>query len=79
MAYIINALFFEAEWATIYENIQVKNGTFTTENGNEQTVKMMSSTEHQFVELKSATGFMKNYKKKLLNIIYFLLYYMYRR
>ena len=62
MAYIINALFFEAEWATIYNDKQVKNGTFTTENGNEQTVKMMSSTEHQFVELKNATGFIKNYK-----------------
>jgi serpin B len=39
--YLVNALAFEAEWESIYEKKQVKDGIFTKEDGSEQTVKMM--------------------------------------
>ena len=60
--YLVNALAFEAEWAEIYEKKQVKDGTFTKEDGTEQAVKMMhDSGSFRYLEDEKATGFMRYY------------------
>ena len=59
--YLVNALAFEAEWAEIYEKSQVRDGSFTTESGEVQTVDMMYSSEGKYLSDGMATGFMKYY------------------
>ena len=62
--YLVNALAFEAEWMEIYEKKQVREGTFTGEDGNKQTVTMMYATDHvKYLEDEYATGFFKYYKE----------------
>ena len=60
--YLVNALAFEAEWDEIYENTQVWEGDFTTEDGTRQDVEMMHSQENTYLEDDLATGFIKYYK-----------------
>jgi len=60
--YLINALAFEAEWANIYTNNDVRNRIFTTEDGQSQDVKFMYGEENVYLEDKDATGFVKYYK-----------------
>ena len=60
--YLVNALAFEAEWADVYEEHQVREGRFTTEDGTHQDVDMMHSQEYTYLEDDLATGFMKFYK-----------------
>ena len=59
--YLVNALAFEAEWSTIYEDRQVKKGEFTKEDGTKQSVEFMYSSEYSYFEDEKATGFMKRY------------------
>lgn len=59
--YLVNALAFEAEWAKIYEKDQVRDGTFTTEDGKKQSVKLMYSNEYNYLGDESSTGFIKYY------------------
>lgn len=60
--YLVNALSFDAEWASPYEDYQVEEGTFTKEDGTEQSVELMHSTQYSYVEDEYATGFMKAYQ-----------------
>lgn len=60
--YLINALAFEAEWASKYEKYDVTDSIFTTESGVEQTVEMMHSTEGRYLSDDNAKGFIKYYK-----------------
>ncbi|MCF2664610.1 serpin family protein [Oscillibacter valericigenes] len=59
--YLINALSFEAEWQTIYQEASIRDGVFTTEDGQQQTVPMMYSKEYRYLETGTATGFLKSY------------------
>ncbi|WP_347490375.1 serpin family protein [Desulfoscipio sp. XC116] len=59
--YLINALAFDAEWANIYSEDQVRDGAFTTESGATRDVEMMYSSEHRYLEDGNATGFVKYY------------------
>lgn len=59
--YLVNALAFDAEWQTIYEEHQVRDGVFTAADGAEQAAEMMYSEEHCYLEDESATGFLKYY------------------
>jgi len=61
LMYLINALAFEAEWTKIYEDDQVHDRTFTKEDGTEQDVELMYSTEGKYLEDRNATGFIKYY------------------
>ena len=61
LMYLINALAFEAEWTKIYEDDQVRDRTFTKEDGTEQDVELMYSTEGKYLEDRNATGFIKYY------------------
>ena len=62
MMYLINAIAFDAKWQEQYEKDKVDDSTFTTEDGREQTVKMMYSTEHTYLRDENAQGFVKYYK-----------------
>lgn len=59
--YLVNALAFEAEWPKAYEKSDVREGIFTTEDGVEQAVELMHSSEYQYLEDENAKGFIKYY------------------
>jgi len=59
--YLINALTFDAEWATKYEKEDIKEGEFTNYNGTKNTVEMLSSTESIYLSASGVKGFAKNY------------------
>ena len=59
--YLVNALAFEAEWVDIYKKYQVRNGIFTTENGEIENVDLMYGEENRYLEDENATGFIKYY------------------
>lgn len=60
--YLINALAFEAEWANIYKENQVRDGVFTLEDGTTQEATFMYGKESSYLEDEDATGFLKYYK-----------------
>ena len=60
--YLINALAFEAEWASAYRGNQIRDGIFTKEDGQKQDVKFMCADENVYLEEENATGFVKYYK-----------------
>lgn len=60
--YLVNALSFDGEWQSIYNEAQVREGTFTTADGEERSVTVMHSKEHRWLETPAATGFVKPYK-----------------
>lgn len=62
MMYIINALAFDAKWETPYKETNIKEDVFTKENGEQQTVLFMYSTEGGLLEDDTTTGFIKDYK-----------------
>lgn len=60
---LVNALALEAEWEEIYREDQVWDGrVFTTEDGREQPVTLMYSSEFRYLEDEGAQGFLKFYK-----------------
>ena len=64
VAYLVNAVAFDAKWEKPYENIDVRSGTFTCEDGTAQTVKMMTGTERAdrcYLQDDNAEGFLKPY------------------
>lgn len=60
--YLVNALAFEAEWPEVYEKNQVRDGTFTKEDGTKQDAELMYGDESIYLADEYATGFMKKYK-----------------
>ncbi len=60
--YLINALAFDAQWSTVYNEHQVRDGQFTTEDGTKQDAEFMYSSEGTYLKDKKATGFIKYYK-----------------
>ncbi|MBP3436243.1 MAG: serpin family protein [Clostridia bacterium] len=63
MLMLLNTLFFEADWKNTYGQGQVSTGTFTTENGTQRSVRMLSQTEKmRYISDGEATGFAKDYK-----------------
>lgn len=62
MMYLINALAFEAEWENPYEERQVAEGTFTTEDGAKQQVEFLYDNESTYLEAEDVKGFLKYYK-----------------
>ncbi len=62
--YLVNALAFEAEWETMYDKHEVRDGKFTKEDGTTLDASFMYSREGVFLEDEKATGFMKYYKDR---------------
>jgi len=59
--FIINALVFEAEWASVYEKSEIEKGKFTSINGEERNVKYMHTYENNCFYKDDAVGFVKYY------------------
>ena len=59
--YLVNALAFEAEWLSTYDETQVREGVFTKTDGKEQTVDFMYDSVGYYFEDEKATGFMRYY------------------
>ena len=64
MMFLINALCFDAKWQDPYKDSDVRDDTFTREDGSTKNVKMMYSTEHRYLENELVTGFLKYYADK---------------
>ncbi len=62
--YLVNALAFEGEWLDPYNEHQVHDSVFTTEDGMAQDVELMYSTEGNYLSDENATGFIKYYKNR---------------
>lgn len=62
--YLVNALSFDAKWADVYQDFQVGEDTFTTQDGRKRTVEMMRSEEYHYLEDENATGFLKYYEDR---------------
>ena len=61
VTYLINAMTFDAEWASPYEPQSCSEGTFHASDGTEQTVTYLSGEERSYLEVVGATGFVKHY------------------
>lgn len=59
---LINALSFDAVWTEAYNEVAVREGIFTKEDGTEKKVEFMSSSEFRYIEAENVTGFIKSYK-----------------
>ena len=62
--YLINALAFDAEWETIYDENDVSEGVFTTADGEEQTGEFMTGEEDKYLKPDNADGFIRFYKDR---------------
>ena len=67
--YLINALTFDAKWATKYEKKDVGDGHFTNYDGTQKTVQMLSSEEHTYFATDGVKGFAKNYAGDRYSIV----------
>jgi serpin B len=61
MLVLINAVEFDAEWETNYDDYYIGRGDFTDINGNIQNVDFMHSNEFKYLDDGKATGFIKPY------------------
>ena len=61
MVYLVNALAFDGQWASVYRENQIHEGTFTAEDGAAQPAQLMYSQEYAYLEGGLATGFLKYY------------------
>lgn len=59
---LVNALAFEAEWASVYHKSDVRQGEFTLADGSKTKVDFMYGTESTYLADENATGFIKYYK-----------------
>ncbi len=62
--YLINALCFEDEWASPYNEYDIRKGEFTAISGEKREVEMMHSDEGKYIETDKAKGFVKDYKNR---------------
>ena len=60
-AVLVNTVTFDSEWAVTYYEDDVFDGIFTSAEGKEQEVGMLSSTENVYLKTDDAVGFMKPY------------------
>ncbi len=58
---LINALCFEADWATQYKDYQVRDEDFTCADGSTVTAQMMYDDEYEYLHDANAQGFVKRY------------------
>ncbi|MGI6721648.1 MAG: serpin family protein [Anaerovoracaceae bacterium] len=58
---MLNAMFFDADWAQDYEDDDISWRTFTNADGTKVKVPMMQSRESAYLENESFTGFVRDY------------------
>ncbi len=61
---LINALSFDAEWQSPYNEYSIRPRSFTTASGEVQEASMMYSAERAYLEDEHAVGFIKYYKDR---------------
>lgn len=61
--YLINALAFEASWASPYQTYDVQDCEFTNLDRSVSTVSMMHSQESSYLKMEHAEGFLKPYSE----------------
>ncbi|MGM9681916.1 MAG: serpin family protein [Eubacteriales bacterium] len=61
LLYLINTLYFDAEWAEPYTENAVQKGTFTNRDGSQVTADFMHSQEWSYLCDGTFEGFSKNY------------------
>lgn len=59
--YLVNALAFDAQWASPYDESQVREDTFTREDGAEESVEFLFGDVNQYLRDDHASGFIKYY------------------
>lgn len=59
--YLINTIYFDAEWKEIYKSEKVNEGDFTAYDGSKQKANFMNSYESYYLDDGKATGFVKPY------------------
>lgn len=62
MMYLINTLYFEAEWENVYNKEQVSARNFKLDDGSTISTKFMYSAESSYIKDDKAQGFLKPYK-----------------
>ena len=62
LMYLINAVAFDAQWASPYETYQITDGSFTTEDGQVQSAQYLNSEEGTYLCGDNEQGFMKYYE-----------------
>ncbi len=60
--YLVNALYFNANWVNQYYDGNVQDSVFTKENGETKSVKIMNSTENIYFSDEMCTGTMKPFE-----------------
>ncbi len=60
--YLVNALLFDAKWATPYERKDIRDWSFQNTDGSESPVKMLCSEESLYLSGEGFDGFAKLYK-----------------
>ena len=61
--YLVNAVAFDAEWETPYDESQIQDATFYAEDGSGQEVSMMYDTTYRYLTMEHAKGFCLAYKE----------------
>ncbi|MBR5967081.1 MAG: serpin family protein [Lachnospiraceae bacterium] len=59
---LVNATAFDAKWKEPYSEIQIKEDTFTTSEGEKKQVAFLEGLEHLYIEDENSRGFIKPYK-----------------
>ena len=62
VAVLVNAISFEGQWATPYEDYQVNEFDFRSASGDSIPMDMLCETSYSYYETDLATGFMKSYE-----------------
>lgn len=60
--YLVNALAFDAQWNSVYEEYQIREAEFIREDGTRQEAELMYSTEYSYLEDELATGVIKYFR-----------------
>lgn len=60
--YLINAIYFEADWQEQYTSQQIRRDDFKLANGKKVSTEFMYSTENSYIKDDTAQGFIKPYK-----------------
>ena len=60
--YLVNALAFDGEWVKPFDSCATMQGTFTREDGTEETADFMHGEEYAYLEGEKVTGFLKSYR-----------------
>lgn len=61
--YLVNTVVFDARWARVYDEYEVRDGSFTNALGEKEEVFYMYATEGTYIEDERAAGFVKPYKE----------------